>query len=112
MPSHAEMAAYAKTLPPIYRDVMAAFPAIEPSRKAGYGLAFQTLAVHFTNTGCGYNFGDVQNACGRLADRGFFEIRNGIFAHPTELGEQLIAAITGKPSAPVASVPELPAPTW
>lgn len=55
MPSDAEMVAYAKRLPPIYRDVMAAFPAIESTRKAGYGLAFQTLAVHFANNGRGYS---------------------------------------------------------
>ena len=112
MPTDAEMIAYAKRLPPIYREVMAAFPAIEPSRKAGYGLAFQTLAIHFANTGRGYSLGDVQNACMRLADSGFLEIRNGIFAHPTDLGEQLIAAVTGGPRAPVANVPELPTPTW
>ena len=109
MPSDAEIAAYASNLPPIYRAILAAFPEIEPGRKAGYGLAFQTLAVHFANSRRGFSFGEVQEACKRLAESGFVEIKNKIFAHPTDLGEQLIAAVTGSPPAsehghpPVAS---------
>ena len=112
MPTDAEMAAYAQQLPSIYRDIMAAFPQIEPHRKAGYGLAFQTLAMHFANTGRGWVLGDVQQACKQLADNGFIEIKNGIFAHPTSVGEQLIAAVTGKPLAPDKQVPQLPAQPW
>ena len=112
MPSDADMREYARRLPPIYRDILAAFPEIEPGRKAGYGLAFQTLAARFANNRRGYEFEEVREACLRLADSGFFEIRDGIFAHPTDLGEQLIAAVTDKPVAPRASVPQLPARTW
>jgi hypothetical protein len=111
MPTDAELAAYAQRLPPIYRDLLAAFPEIEPGRKAGYGLAFQTLAVHFVNRRIEHRLGEVQEACRRLADKGFIEIRNGIFAHPTELGERLIAILAGK-RAPEVRVPELPHPTW
>jgi hypothetical protein len=112
MPSADEMTTFAKSLPPIYRDVMAAYPAVEPERKAGYGLAYQTLAMHFANTGRSYSLGDVQEACQQLADNGFLEIKNGIFAHPTDLGEQLITALTGKPAAARSSLPRLPARTW
>lgn len=113
MPTDDELAAYAKKLPPIYRDIMAAFPAIEPSRKAGYGLAFQTLAVHFANTRHEHGLEDVRAACMRLAEEDFLEIRNGIFAHPTELGEQLIAILTAKPRAISPSPPPpLPMRTW
>lgn len=112
MPNDAEMIAYAKNLPPIYRDVLEAFPAIEPGRKAGYGLAFQTLAMHFTNTNREYSLGDVQLACEQLAEEGFIEIKNEIFAHPTDLGEQLIAAVTGKQRASTPNLPKLPARTW
>src|ERR1043166_6857208 len=55
MPNDTEIIAYAKSLPDIYRDILAAFPAIEPGRNAGYGLAFQTLAMHFANTRRGYS---------------------------------------------------------
>ena len=112
MPTDYEMAEYAKRLPPIYRDIMAAFPEIEPGRKSGYGLAFQTLAMHFANSRKGYGLGEVQDACMRLAESGFIEIKNGIFAHPTDLGEQLIAAVTNRPRAPRSAVPQLPAHTW
>lgn len=112
MPTDPQMAAYAKNLAPVYQDIMAAFPAIEPGRKAGYGLAFQTLAMHFANTRRGYGLGEVREACERLADEGFIEIKNAIFAHPTDLGEQLIAVVTGKPSASSSGLPQLPARTW
>src|SRR5580698_5967462 len=112
MPSDAEIAAYAKGLPSIYRDIMAAFPEIEPGRKAGYGLAFQTLAMHFVNTQRGYGFEEVKEACKQLAANGFIEIRNEIFAHPTELGEQMIAVVTGGSRASKLVIPQLPAHSW
>jgi len=111
MPTTVELKAYADALPPIYRDILAAFPEIEPGRKAGYGLAFQTLAMHFANRRIPHGFGEVQEACRRLAEKGFFDIRNEIFAHPTDLGEQLISAISGR-RAPAARLPDLPQPTW
>lgn len=112
MPSEAELAAYARSLPPIYRHILAAFPEVNRGRRSGDGLAFQTLAMHFANTGRGYGFNDVRESCVQLASAGFLEIRNGIFAHPTELGEQLIAAVSGVPRAAVSEVPQLPALTW
>jgi hypothetical protein len=103
---------YANQLPEIYREILAAFPEIEPSRKAGDGLAFQTLAIHFANTSKRWGFGDVQAACEQLRQHGFLEIKNGIFAHPTDLGEQLIGAVTRKPPASKRGIPSLPARTW
>lgn len=111
MPTDAELKAYAVKLPAIYRDILAAFPEVEPGRKAGYGLAFQTLAIHFATHRVGHALGEVERACRRLADSGFIDIRNEIFAHPTDLGEQLIAAVSGI-RAPVENLPELPVPTW
>ena len=111
MPTDAELKQYADQLPPIYRNILAAFPEVEPRRHAGYGLAFQTLAMYFANRKLEHGFGEVQEACRRLAALGFFEIRNGIFAHPTDLGEQLIAAVSGKRTAGIG-LPELPQPTW
>ena len=112
MPSDAELSAYAKNLPDIYRDIVAAFPTVEPHRKAGYGLAFQTLAVHFANTRKGYAFEEVQEACKQLASNGFIEIKNVFFAHPTDLGERLIAAVAHRPLAANLSVPALPVRNW
>ena len=112
MPTDAEIESYAKSLPTIYRDILAAFPEIEPGRKVGYGLAFQTIAAHFANKGLNHGFDEVQDACQVLADSGFLRIRNGFFAHPTDLGERLIAAVAGQPIPANARVPELPARTW
>lgn len=111
MPTDAELAAYAQKLPPIYRDILTAYSEIEPGRTRGSGHAFQTLAAHFFNRRLEHTLVEVQEACRRLADRGFFEIRNEIFAHPTALGEHLIAILTGKPTREL-HVPELPQPTW
>ena len=110
--SNEQLESYARNLPAIYREILAAFPEIEPCRKAGDGLAFQTLAMHFANTSIRWGFGDVQAACEQLKQHRFLEIKNGIFAHPTDLGEQLIAAVTGKPPASKRGIPSLPAITW
>ena len=112
MPTDAEIAAYSANLPPIYRAILAAFPEVEPGRKAGDGLAYQTLAVHFANKRREFGLSEVQEACNRLADSGFVEIKNRIFAHPTPLGERLIAAISGRPIASELNVPQLPAHSW
>lgn len=117
MPTPEAVAGYVQKLPAIYRDILKAYPQIEPTRKAGYGLAFQTLAAHFTNTRKkfgmrGYGVAEVEEACRRMAEMGFLEIRNEFFAHPSILGEQLIAAASGVDPAPPMTVPELPRPTW
>ena len=111
MPTDAELSAYAKELPPIYRDILAAYPEVEPGRRPGGGLAFQTLTIHFANRRIEHGFVDVQEACERLAKAEILQIRNQIFAHPTELGERLIVALTGK-RASERRIPELPQPTW
>src|SRR5439155_25538757 len=41
MPTDQQLRTYAQSLPKIYREILAAFPRIEPNRKTGYGLAFQ-----------------------------------------------------------------------
>ena len=113
MPTDAELQEYAARLPDIYRDILSAFPEVEPARRAGYGLAVQTLTMHFYNKRLSHRLEEVDEACRELTDNGFFEIRNGIFVHPTELGERLIAAVTGRrprPSEP--RVPQLPKKTW
>ena len=111
MPTDTELSTYVKELPSIYRDILAAYPSVEPHRRAGDGLAFQTLAVHFANQRIDHGFVDVKEACARLADARLLEIRNEIFAHPTEVGERLIGVMTGK-QASERRIPELPRPTW
>lgn len=98
---------YVESLPPIYREILAAFPRIEPTRKAGYGLAYQTIAVDFEERSVGFTLQEIMLACQKLEQQKFVEIKNRIFVCPTDSGESLIAIISGQKS-PILDVPELP----
>jgi len=104
-----ELSEYAAKLPPIYREILAAFPRIEPNRRAGYGLGFQTLAADFEDRELGFTLGQVIQACEQLEKHRLVKIKYGVFVYPTEDGEQLIQEITGKEPAETG-VPPLPAP--
>ena len=94
---------YIETLAPIYKDVLAAFQTLDPTRMEGEGLAYQSL---YAVLGDKYALGEVRAACLEMAKGGAVEIKNSIFAHPTPLGEQLIEAITGR--KPTVLPPFLP----
>jgi hypothetical protein len=100
---------YVESLPPIYREILRAFPRIQPNRKAGYGLGFQTLAADFEREGLAPTMGEIILACQELERQGLVQIKHGLLVHPTERGERLIAAITGR-EAPAVTVPPLPVP--
>lgn len=104
-----EFTAYAATLPEIYREILAAFPRIEPTRKTGFGLAFQSIWADFEEHGLAISLGELMEACQQLAAYGFVEIKRGMFVHPTDKGEQLIRAVTGCEASPT-KVPVLPPP--
>ena len=100
---------YVESLPDIYRDVLAAFPQFDPTRKFGYGLAYQSLYSALDGK---YTFGQIEMACENMAEGGVMEIKHTTFACPTPLGEELIAAVTGGPIAPGLEVPPFnPPPT-
>ncbi len=82
---------YVKSLPEIYREILAAFPRFDPTRKAGYGLSYPSVYSALNGK---YNLAEIRLACERMADGGVLKIKNEIFAHPTPLGEELIAAVT------------------
>lgn len=109
MATEEDLRHYAESLPPIYREILAAFPRLEPGRRQGYGLAFQTLAVDFDDRRTGFDLGQIMQACQALERQGLVTIKNRIFAHPTPLGERLIGIIAGQEAQPV-TVDELPAP--
>jgi hypothetical protein len=98
---------YVDDLPPIYRDILAVFPDAEPARKAGWGLAYQTLASRLSDK---YSLGEIMQACEKMDHGGAVEIKNRMFVHPTDLGEEIVALLTGKRAGQV-SVPEFPSPT-
>lgn len=97
---------YVKGLPEIYRDILAAFPRFDPTRRVGYGLSYQSLYSALDGK---YNLGQIRLACERMAEGGVMEIKNEIFAHPTPLGEELIALAAGR-SVPDQDVPPFPSP--
>jgi hypothetical protein len=98
---------YIQDLPAIYRDILALFPDVEPARKAGWGLAYQTLAAHLSDK---YSLGEIMQACEKMEHGGAVVIKNRIFVHPTPLGEEIVALVSGK-TAGQERVPEFPSPT-
>src|SRR5438552_4163984 len=96
---------YVVSLGDIYRDILAAFPQFDPTRTNGYGLSYQSLYSALNGK---YNLGEIRLACEEMAKGGAMEIKNEIFVHPTALGEDLIAAVTGGTKAPVAVPPFKP----
>ena len=93
---------YVESLPEIYRDILAAFPQFNPTRKVGYGLAYQSLDSALDGK---YTLGQIRQACQNMAKGGVMQIKHTIFVCPTHLGEELIAAVTGGPIAPTLDVP-------
>ncbi len=89
---------YLQTLAPIYKHVFEAFQIFNPARREGEGFAIQTLYSVLSDR---YTLGQVQEACRELEKGGAVVIRNGIFAHPTALGEALIEAVTGTRPQPL-----------
>ena len=90
MPTREQLEHYAEQLSPIYREIMAAFPRIEPTRKRGYGLAIQTISMRFSNEGKSFGISEIQRAVEKLREGGFVEVKNGFFVHPTDIGEGLV----------------------
>lgn len=83
---------YLEKLAPIYRDVLGAFFGFDPTRQPGEGLAFQSLYSVLHDK---YTLGEIRKACLEMAKGGAMRIEHNQFAYPTELGEELIGAITG-----------------
>jgi hypothetical protein len=92
---------YVKGLPEIYRDILIAFPRFDPTRRVGYGLSYPSLYSALNGK---YGLGEIRMACERMAEGGVMEIKNEIFAHPTPLGEELIAAASSG-RVPAQAVP-------
>ena len=97
---------YVDSLPEIYRDILAAFPQLEPYRNAGDGLAYQTLYEGLQRK---HSLGAIIQACEQMAKGNAVVMRAGIFVCPTEVGEEIIAALTGKKPSE-RRVPDFPTP--
>ena len=97
---------YVANLPEIYRDILAVFPEVDPSRKMGYELATSTITVALNNK---WSLEEIQEASSQLAAKGLAEIRHSLFVRPTPLGEEIIARLTGHRAAKI-EVPALTTP--
>jgi len=113
-PTDEQLREYAAKLPPIYRDILAAFPKADPARRQGDAVGLERLqqalpGEEFATTRPSLR--DFNEAVGNLCFEEMLEKTDFAGVYPTELGERLIAEITGR-KAPVKVVPALPAPTW
>lgn len=97
---------YVGDLPQLYKDILHSFPEVDPGRRAGFGLAIQTIHAALDGR---YSLGTLRRAIAEMERHGVVILRNGIFAHPTELGEEIIAQLTGLSPAE-DSVPPFPLP--
>ena len=95
---------YIDSLPEIYRDILRTYAMFSPPHRLTDGLAFQTL---YSGLDDRYSLAEIRMACERMADAGVLEIRNGIFAHPTPVGVEIINRLTEGQTARV-TVPEFP----
>jgi hypothetical protein len=106
MPSDEQLRAYVDLVPPIYREILGAFPHIEPA--PGLRPGIPNPCADFENCALTIGLGEVIQACQELERNGLVEIQNRIFVHRTALGERLIALMTGQ-QAPVVKVDPFPA---
>jgi len=95
---------YIESLPEIYKDVLGTYVMFTPPHRVGEGVAFQSLYSGLSEK---YTLAEIRVACEKMAAAEVLEIRNRIFVHPTQLGSELIAAITSGKSAEV-TVPDFP----
>ena len=91
---------YVDNMPEIYKKIFSAFWMFNPTRKQGHGISANSI---FSVVSDKYTLGEVLVACDSMADNGVLEKKNGNFYHPTELGEEILLAVTGK--APVEVPP-------
>lgn len=98
---------YVQGLPSIYQEILRAYPRLEPGRRAGYGLMLQTLYEELRGE---FSPEEIKHACEQMADGAAVTIQQGGFVRPTNLGEDIIAALTGHRSAPERAVPPFPPP--
>lgn len=123
MPTDDELRAYVEQLPPIYRDILAAYPAINPERKFGGSLMAMSLVDRLGPDiddqrgeffDAEYDEDEVLDALYQLEARHFLDRHPALGAasfSPTPLGERLITLLTGSTPRPKGA-PPLPQPAW
>ncbi len=135
MPTPEQLQAYADGLPDIYRDILHVFGSQPVERRYREpvieGSIVATLGGWQGHRRPKYPPAQVEAALDKFETAGILEWSGALWDipldsprpqpgdrsqargryAPTDLGEQLIAVVTGRPALKV-EVPELPAPTW
>ncbi len=113
-PTDEQLLYYAVELPQIYRDILTAFPATDPSRRRGDAIGVERIQQALPGTKSDPkrpSLRDVKEAISNLRFEEILEETGFEGVYPTELGERLIEKLTGVKAA-VRVVPPLPVPTW
>lgn len=112
MPTPEQLKAYAESLPDIYRMVLKALHAANPDRREGDGVHGYEFWQQLVAVRSEYVRGDYAHALENLEASEFVRYDEEIgFYMFTPLGEDLMAAVTGKRAKKVV-VPPLPKPNW
>jgi len=100
-------AEYIDQMPEIYKKIFGAFWMFNPTRKQEHGISANSIYSVVSDK---YSLGEVVAACDSMAEQGVMEKKNGNFYHPTQVGEQILEAVTGKKPVEVPPFPPPPAP--
>lgn len=113
-PTDEQLAEYAAKLPQIYKDILAAFQNAAPNRWHGDALRIEALRDGLPGDEFGVrrpSLRAIDVAIENMRDAEILDDTGFASYFPTDLGERLITALTGRES-PRAVVPPLPVPTW
>jgi hypothetical protein len=99
---------YVDKLPEIYKRIFHALWMFNPRRKTEYLIPIQSL---FSVLSDDFTFGEVSVACESMVERGVLEKKDDEFVYPTELGESILLAVTGKNPVEVEPFPLPPVST-
>lgn len=113
-PTVDQLREYAAKLPEIYKDVLIAFPKIDPERRRGDAAVIDRnifFRFQLKSVESPLREWDIRQAINALCDAGILDTNEFNSLFPTEVGERLITLLTGH-EAKVYTIPELPTPTW
>ena len=113
-PTDEQLREYAAKLPQIYKDILAAFQRVSPNRWHGDALRIEAIRDGLPGSEFDTQRPSLRAIAVAIDNMQDAEILddNGFTAYfPTDVGERLIAALTGRES-PKPLIPPLPVPTW
>lgn len=134
-PTDEQLRDYAAKLPQIYKDILTAFPEINPERQVGEFLVGDSILMHVVEKSESYDVAyrifDLQRAVAKLGLQDFlffYDYKRGerplasalmenfidlgeLRIMPTTLGERLIEILSQTKAIP-STVPELPTLSW